>query len=359
MKQTYFDTLLQIIRGSDSGEITNTQTLIGDFINQLDFEKKTEDLDCYIFAAALSKQFDFENDTNINLYLQRFEVSQIILFNMLAKHFPLASIASHLANKILEQFIELHDEISILNIGIGTGRQELALINELELNGKLPKKLILFAVEPSDESLSQAKSNIQAAAAEKGIELVFHSFCTTAEEMTPETWDFISKSEYPLLVNAAFALHHIHELEDDFDTRNRVIQHIYDLNPLAVIMCEPHVNHNTSSLEERFQNCWRHFKTVFNIINQSELSHEGKTALKLFFRREIEDILGKPENIRTERHELGEKWVERLSLSGFSPVNLDILPDVPMPNGFSVRWNNDYLGLEYEKETLISILVQK
>ncbi|GAA3325779.1 hypothetical protein GCM10020331_059020 [Ectobacillus funiculus] len=86
---------------------------------------------------------------------------------------------------------------------------------------KLPKKLILFAVEPSDESLSQAKANIQAAAAEKKELNLFFSFffCTTAEEMTPETWDFISKSEYPLLVNAAFALHHIRELEEDFFTQ--------------------------------------------------------------------------------------------------------------------------------------------
>ncbi|WP_051317010.1 GRAS family protein [Ectobacillus panaciterrae] len=359
MKQAYFDELIQIIRQSYSEQITNTQTVMQNFIDQLDLQKESEDLDCYIFASALSKQFNFEHNNNINLYLQRFEVPQIVLFNMLAEHFPLVSIAGQLANKILEQFIELHDEISILNIGIGTGRQEVDLLNQLELNGTLPKKLTLFAVEPSAESLFQAKSNIQAAAAEKGIELVFHSFCTTAEELTPEDWNFISESEYPLLVNAAFALHHIRELEDGFDTRNRVIQHIHDLNPLAVILCEPHVDHNTSSLGERFQNCWRHFRTVFKIINQSELSDKGKNTLKLFFGREIEDILGKTENVRTERHEIGEKWIERLSLSGFTPVKPNILPDIPLPNGFSFRWNNSYLGLEYEKETLVSVLVQK
>lgn len=137
------------------------------------------DILIYLFAKSLLKRIDSDKATKINLYLQSFEIPQIQLFNLLANHMPIARMAGQILNQILAHFIEGRESIALFNIGIGTGRQELALFEELHKRNQLPKSMTIYAVDPSLPSIQEAQRVIENAAKQLNINLIFYQFVST------------------------------------------------------------------------------------------------------------------------------------------------------------------------------------
>ena len=119
-------------------------------------------------------------------------------------------------------------------------------------------------------------------------------------------------------MNAAFALHHIAERPSNVNPRDAFFLQLRRWEPRGVVLCEPNSDHHRSPIRERFHNCWRHFFLTFQLIEELDISRQEKNAMKLFFSREIEDIVGTlDETRRFERHELTELWLGRLERAGF------------------------------------------
>jgi GRAS domain family len=350
-----YATLIAVVEEALAGREDVARRLLAHLVDHLDADQRPEDLQYYIFASALSRRLASERTAEINLYLRQFGSTQISLFNLLAEHLPTVSLAGPLANALLSRFVGGHEEVTLLDIGIGSGRQETALLYALAAEGRLPKRLNVIAIEPDAGSLIEAQTALWEASVELGFELDFLPVHKLVEELDDADWAYFAGYDSPLVVHAAFAAHHV-RCTDASPVRDELFRRLRELDPDAVVLAEPNSNHHSSSLRERFLNAWNHFGLTFRLIDRLGVSREESAAMKMFFAREIDDIVANAEETRCERHENVETWVERLRRAGFTPY---------ADTGFAREFAHDtvrvtaregYVGLDYADETLVAVI---
>lgn len=286
------------------------------------------DLSQHIFATALAQRLD-HCAARDNLYLQALELPQIELFNLLARHFPLVGLAGRIGNALLAGYIAGRESVTVLDLGIGSGQQELALLERLHSRGALPRRLTIIAIEPGADSLHTAERSLSTKAQALGLSFEFIGCAAVAEALTADQWKDIAQrvraSGSDLLVNAAFAAHHIQSTgQGPGAARDAVLRQVRELNPRAIVLLEPDSDHFSPDFGTRFAACWQHFGAIFGLVDRLPITPAERDAIKLFFSREIEDILANAEDRRSERHETTEAWIDRLQRAGFEP--LDTLP---------------------------------
>lgn len=352
-----YATLLAVVQETMAGRQDAARRVLAELVDlHLDPGAGAEDLQYFLFASALSRRLASDREEGINLYLRQFQQTQISLFNLLAQHLPTVSLAAPLANEILGRFIAGQEEVTLLDVGIGSGRQEVSLLYRLAHRGHLPKRLNVIAVEPDAGSLLEAGSGLAAAAEMLGVDLRFHPVHAVAEDLTDEDWAFFASLGAPMVVLSAFAVHHVRP-QAGRAPRDELFHRLRALDPDAVVLCEPNSNHDSPSLLERFQAAWHHFGLTFRLIDELDVAEAEKAAMKMFFAREIEDIVANGEESRCERHEPVEAWVRRMRDAGFTPWS-----DFGAVHGLEagpvrLAARGGYLGLDYGDETLVAVIV--
>ncbi len=351
-----YATLASVVDETLAGRTGNARRLLSELVERhLDASAGSGDLQYYIFASALGKRLDSDKAAEINLYLRQFEQTQISLFNLLAQHLPTVQLAGPLANEVLAGYIGGHDEVTLLDVGIGSGRQEVGLLYLLATQRRLPRKLNLIAIEPDAGSLLEAGESLAEAAQTLGMELEFHAVHKVVEELDETDWAFFGSFGSPMVVLSAFAVHHVRSGAGQ-NARLELFRRLRALQPDAVVLCEPSSNHDSPSLRERFEAAWHHFGLTFHIIDGLEIGDAEKSAMKMFFAREIEDILANAEESRCERHEPVDAWVRRLRDAGFTPCADFGMVSGPSYGPVRVAVRDGYLGLDYDDETLVAIV---
>ncbi|MDD9268288.1 GRAS family protein [Paenibacillus sp. GCM10023248] len=334
---------------------TAVQTKLAHFAATLEIAKKPGDMLPFLFAMALMKRLDPVQNEQMNLYLKQYDVPQITLFNLLAEQYPMVTGASRIANSLLTGYIHPGEPVTFLEIGIGTGRQIVSLLEELALQDRRPSRIDLYAIEPNELCLQLAHDNVKRAAESCGISVTFHPIAYEVENVPDAIWSLLAERQGHL-VNASFALHHIRDSHAGSGGKNGVLSKLRSLNPAVVVMCEPDSDHQTADLSSRFVHCWEHFSLVFGVIDSLEIPYEQKRALKIFFGREIEDIIGSPEHSRCERHESTTNWIGRLERAGFSP-NPDLYAlYMHIPQGIPCDLGEWRIGLGCGETNLVSVL---
>lgn len=351
-----YATLLAVVHETLAGRTESARALLATLVDaHLDAGAHGDDLQYYIFASALSKRLESDKAAEINLYLRQFETTQISLFNLLAQHLPTVALAGPLANEVLAEYVGGQDEVTLLDVGIGSGRQEVALLYLLATQRRLPRKLNVIAIEPDAGSLLEAGAALAEAAETLGMELDFHPVHKVVEELDEEDWRAFGSFGAPLVVLGAFAVHHVRSAPGA-RAREALFHRLRALEPDAVVLCEPSSNHDSPSLLERFEAAWNHFGLTFRIIDGLEVADRDKAAMKMFFAREIEDILANAEETRCERHEPVDAWVRRFREAGFTPCADWGMVGAPAGGPVRVAARDGYLGLDYGDETLVAIL---
>ncbi len=314
----------------------------------MDMETDSEKFLSSIILQSLHKRYYSENNYE-NIYLKHYEIPQIQLFNILIDKFPFVKFSQQITNNLIIELIQNEEEVCIMDIGVGQGTQMLHII---ELARQLPhlRKLTIIGIEPSQDALNIAESNILACASNVPFKLDFKAICAYAEHL-----DFhqLGQLSGKLVVNASLALHHIQSAQ----LRDETIARIKSLNPIACILIEPNSDHCEPRLSVRLQNCFKHFHSLFKVIDKLDILPEEKGALKQFFGREIEDILSKPESERFEKHEPATNWIKRLCDNGFHIKN-DFLP-APIVTQTGVRICHEkegYLGFTVDAETALAVI---
>ncbi|HEX2094212.1 MAG TPA: GRAS family protein [Longimicrobiaceae bacterium] len=349
--------LRAVLRAALEGREDDARILLNSVVeDRPDPGTDPEGLQDYIFASALSRRLDPECSAEINLYLRQFELSQISLFNLLAQHLPTVSLSVAVSNQLLGSFLEGWEEVTLFDVGIGTARQEAAVLREMAARDALPRRLTVIALEPDAASLCEAEAVLSQTAHEIGLDLDFRPMNMLVEELEDRHWGLIGSAPGPLVVHSAFALHHIRNRHNGFCSRAEFFRKLRLLSPLAVVLCEPSSDHHTGLLGERFENCWRHFGLTFDLIDRGDLPAREAAAIKMFFAREIQDILGNTDDSRCERHESVVSWVERLRRAGFTPYDDFALPDGIRHEVVSIRPREGYVGLDYAGETLVAVI---
>ncbi|HET7232261.1 MAG TPA: GRAS family protein [Longimicrobium sp.] len=356
MNSLKYATLLSVAQEAAAGREDNARALLARLVDeQLEGDAHGADLHAYLFATALSRRLRSDKTAELNLYLRQFRDTQISLFNLLAQHLPTVSLTAPLANELLARFVGGNEEVTLLDIGIGSGHQEVTMLRMLAQQGRLPRRLNVIAIEPDAGSLIESQMALFEATVEAGVELEFVPVHKVVEDVTDEEWAQFAAFECPLVVNASFAAHHIRCGEGE-PLRDQVFRRIRELDPDAVVLSEPSSNHHAASLVTRFQNAYHHFGLTFRLIDQLEVTPQEAAAMKMFFAREIEDIVSNAEETRCERHEPVDAWVQRLSRAGFTPyADFDFARALRHPL-VRVAPRDGYVALEYADEPLVAVI---
>lgn len=321
--------------------------------------KDPQALQYQLFARGLAQHLTTKSSQQTNLYLADVPVPQIELFNLLGQHVPFVTLSTNIANQWLANFCRDQAEVWLIDIGMGTGRQLVALLEQLHREQQMPTHLHIIGIEPAQESLTIGASLLAATAQRLGISLDIHPICRTAEDLSADEWQAIRVQARAPLINASFALHHIRDTEGqdtlDLDRRAQLLRQLQTLTPRALILAEPNADHVERNLLQRLQNCWHHFGTVFHVIDQLPITQQEKAALKVnFFGREIDDILRPEEALRTERHEPVAHWLQRLSACGYQTHYP--MPTIKTQPPVQVQYHDGYVGLDCGAETVISLI---
>jgi hypothetical protein len=318
-----------VARQIEAGD-TGAEPALRVLLDQLSTHADPRCVGLYVFAAGLARRLAGAAVEQANLYLTRFERPQIHLFNLLGRSVPFVGLATQLANQALMRAIAGHARPTVIDVGIGTGRQIGVLLESLAAAEKLPRQLTVIGIEPSAWALDEARQHIHQTADRLGANVSFFGVEASAESLSAGDWLQIRQActSRPV-VNASFALHHIADDEDGDDQRDTVLRRLRTLNPALLVLAEPDVDHLERGFYRRFSNCMAHFGAVFRTLDRLPLAQADRDALKVgFFGREIADILGSPEAQRSERHESAAQWLRRLDAAGFDlgPVDAGALP---------------------------------
>jgi hypothetical protein len=275
---------------------------------------KPESLFTYTLAKAMRKHL-MSGQSQEHIYLQRFEIPQIRLFELLIQQFPLANLSQQCTNTLLIDALANHTNPVLMDIGIGTGLQVSNIIEGLskKTNNQI-KCLRIVGIEPFAEALKATEQNIELARKNAPFEIKLIIKEAFIEQMNENEVRQLLPAQYDgLYVNASFALHHIQQIPQ----RKAVFEMMKNLHLNAFVLSEPNSNHFEPSYEQRFQNCKNHYGVLFQIIDTLLITATEKTALKLFFSREIDDVLGNAEEVRVEKHFATEQWVQLFEETGF------------------------------------------
>ena len=314
----------------------------------------------YVFAAGMARRLAGEVVEQANLYLTRFEMPQIHLFNLLGRAVPFVGLATQLANQALMDGIAGQSRPTVIDVGIGTGRQIGVLLESLASAGRLPRLLTVVGIEPSAWALNEARQHIEQTAQRLGAEVSFVGIEASAETLGAGDWQRIREActSRPV-VNASFALHHIADQEGGGDQRDKVLRHLRALNPALLVLAEPDVDHLERGFYRRFSNCMAHFGAVFRTLDQLPLDQADRDALKVgFFGREIADILGSPEALRSERHESAAQWLRRLDSAGFEPGVEAAVPAAPA-GPVRIGRHQGHLSIDAVDEPVVAIFTAR
>jgi hypothetical protein len=139
-----------------------------------------------------------------------------------------------------------------------------------------------------------------------------------------------------------------------------VLERLHALHPRSLVLSEPDVDHLEPRFLARFRHCVAHFGAAFQLLDETPMAQAERDALKVgFFGREIVDVLGTPELLRSERHERAASWVQRLRSAGFALAPVEVaLPPSPLPSLAAVALGAR-VALTVRGEPLVSILVAR
>ena len=309
----------------------------------------------FVFARSM-KKFSDDNETYEHIYTKKFEVPQIKLFELLIKQFPAISMTQEMANSLICHYLKGWQDAVLMDIGIGTGHQTVEIIKKLSRQPLLlTKSLTIIGIEPFAEALETTKQNLEALVGNVPFELKYVLKNAFAENMTSEEWTALTQGlSGNLIVNGSFALHHIRTRAE----RLQVFQHLRNIPAKAIVLSEPNVDHTESNYYQRFKNCLHLFSLIFEAIDELPLSFEDKNALKLFFSREIDDILGCRETDRVEKHASTGHWLSLMQEAGYIPTKKGFIFQLPEKHNVSLYHNHyDFWSVRYHNEDIISIML--
>jgi hypothetical protein len=359
--------MLQGIAGSVQG--ADEENAYGAFMHLMERIAECRDelaFKARLFAQALIKAVDPVLEEENNLYLRQYERSHIDLFNLLADRFPPMTHTSAAANAVAARLITAavaggSKDITLLDLGIGSGRQIRNLIHMLAECRSLPSRLTIIGVDPMERNLDQAGTTLSQFAAELGTDVRLVPVRARAEDLSEETWAGFRRFSGELFATATFSLHHIGRDKAGVSLKDTVLRNLKRIEPTAFVLTEANGDFETDDLVCRFVETWKFYGSCFDILDRMELPADLRAAAKLFFGRELEDILGCHSAHRCERFETMARWRERLDKAGFTTHPLLGPSPIPriagVPDGLITPvFQDDWLGFAHERHVIAAVM---
>ena len=358
MQSKKYAILLSAVNEIQAGRAPVARRLLAPLVD--DFrpsEARADELLHHVFASALARHVAPLPADGANLYVRELHTPQISLFNRVAELLPTVVLARRLANEMLCSLMGGRDHVSLLSVGIGTGRQEVALLHLLAERGELPRRLDVLAIDPDPASVHEAEFALSRTAHDLGVALRFFPFDRRVEDLHEADWERLARAEGTVVALVAFSAHQVRSFPGRSGMgRDALFSRLRALGTGAVVVCEENAALSGGTLAERFETAWRHFGMTFSLVDSLGLAREEATRLKLYFAREVEGVLGAPEPVAREGYEGAESWVARLGAAGFAPAAATELVEGVRHDAVRAVARDGYVGLDYRDETLVAVL---
>lgn len=348
--------LRAVAREVHCGRFDAAERLLSVLLCDLEGRRDSMAIQSRVFAGALAKTLSQSADERANLYLRDYEVPQIKLFDLLASRVPVVSWARQLGTALLADLCRGEREVTLIDIGIGLGSQEVALLYQLARAPNSPKRLTIVAIECQAGSLDEAERALERAGEETGIELSLLKLAVPVEELSERDWSRIERQPGCKIAVSSFAMHHVRRNEGA-ETRDHVLSRLARLGVKGFVLTEPDSDHLNDDYLARFDAAWQHFGAVFRMLDDLDLGETERNALKVsFFGREIADILGTVHGSRSERHEPTEHWWNRLTRAGFVPQRARMPHSMPRERGLETVDRGKHLSIEHRGVGIVSVM---
>ena len=279
------------------------------------------------FAVALKARLSGDATGIGNLYVDtRDPRDMLAAFEVLVSATPFIRFGHSAANHAIAAVMAGATHVHIVDIGLGSGVQWLHLL-ELVAGPDAPA-IHLTGIDvpaPGDQPaarIAQAGEAIARRAAALGIGFTFEPIAGFVEDL--DLQGLTGRADELLIVNAALALHHI---PCDGGRRDDVLKRLRELQPAALCLVEPDVEHNALPFGQRVTESIVHYLTVFDALQAALPTHpaERSTLESAFFGREILNIVVGEGAARVERHERHDAWQARLRRLDYSGIDLATL----------------------------------
>jgi hypothetical protein len=323
---------------------------------QISYKTPNEKLLLHIFISALVARMDRKSINTKNIYLHKFDIPQIVLFYEMIKAYPQVACSHFIANQYIEHAINKMLMFTVFDIGIGKGKQIESLINTICKKNLNIRQINIIGLDPDINNIRSTEELFERLKSEVYFDLNYYPICNLLENFTAGDYEFIKDiAGENLIINAAYSLHHISHPINDADYRTDIFCKLKSLRPRLFTLIEPNSNHDIELLSRRARNCWNHFSTVFTLIDRASIEGEHKFLIKdKFFGREIRDIFGASDYLRSERHEDMGSWMFRLIRAGFKPYQFHDI-SVQLPSYCDFKVGEGLVRLGYKSIPLIAI----
>jgi hypothetical protein len=323
-------------------------------------ETSNGELLSHICSSSLIARMDNASYQMNNIYLHQFDIPQIILFYKMIEAYPQVACSHFIANQFIENIIKNLLSVTIFDIGIGKGKQIESLIYTICRRGYDLRTVNIIGLDPDPQNIRHTEELFGRLNSEVYFEVSYYPRCNLIENLSEEDFRDIEEiAEGKLIINSAYAMHHVSHRLHDTEYRTRLFTRLKALNPLLFTLIEPNSDHDIESLTGRAKNCWHHFSIVFNLVDRSSLSRVHKLVIKeKFFGREIHDIFGVSDHLRSERHEILESWLLRLIRAGFKPYHFNDI-SIRLPHYCESDVGKGLVRLGYMSTPLIAVFAYR
>lgn len=318
-----------------------------------EIDTKPDALQNVLFLKAIRDHLQPQTRSHEHLYLQQYEIPQIVLFDLLINQLPFVVMSHGITNRAMVNALKTAEKAVVMDVGIGRGIQIARLIDELAATQTGLKHLTIVGVEPFAEAIAFAETLIQEAAEKASFTVEFVPIVSLVEDLAAEAFTHALPNQYDkLLINSSLTIHHLPTILQ----RQAFFRLMRSLKPDLLLLTEPHSDHMEPDWRQRTLNAYDHYRAAFGVIDGLHIDTTAKNGLKMFFGREIDDVVGNPDDRRFEKHQKAEQWIEYLQESGFSLVPDFEIPIVFPPSPIVLQEKpGGYLALEYEGVNVLSI----
>ncbi|XP_052177384.1 scarecrow-like protein 18 [Diospyros lotus] len=271
---------------------------------------------------------------------------------------------SHLtANQAILEAIEGHPAIHILDFDIMQGVQWPPLMQAIAERYPLPSLRITGTGQDVD-MLRRTGDRLTKFAHSLGLRFQFHPLL-----LHPNQDPIAAASTVLLLPDETLAINcvlYLHRHLKDRDRLRLFLHRIKAMSPRVLTVAEREANHNHPIFLQRFVEALDHYAAVFDSLEATlpPSSRERLVVERVWFGREIADIVAEQGDSRRERHERFRSWEMMLRSSGFSNVALSpfalsqakLLLRLHYPSeGYQLHILNDSFFLGWQNQLLFSV----
>ncbi len=319
------------------------------------------------FGRALRARLDGSGLDAGNLYeLGAGPDEMLAAYDVLARRTPFIRFGWAAANRAILAALGGRRRLHVVDVGVGWGGQWIELLDRVAAAGPATS-VRLTGIEiptPGDDpetQLRQVGARLGGHAARVGVPFVFTGVASPIQAVDAITCE----PDEVLVVNAAFALHHVPDADGvEATSRDAVLRRLWSWGPAALVLVEPDADHAAPPFEPRVEAAVRHYGAVFDALAATcaDEPRARRVIEAAFFGREILNVVAAEGPARVERHEPLAGWVTRRERLGATPTDPDPGPlasELELAAGFAIHARDGALTLSWRGTPVVNAMAWK